>query len=100
VPPDRWLITDAARVKAAAVQKATRPRTHVEHPALEVADGSCDLAVFFLAGPWDLAAPAIVVKEAGGQFTDVAGGPGLMNGAVFSNGRLHAAALDVLAGVN
>jgi histidinol-phosphatase len=99
VPPDRWLITDAARAKAAALQAVTQPRAHSEHPALEVADGRCDLAVFFLAGPWDLAAPAIVVKEAGGQFTDVSGGSGLMNGAVYSNGRLHAAALEVLTGV-
>lgn len=99
VPPDRWLVTDAARVQAAAVEKATRryAHSHVDHPALKVADGSIDLAVFFLAGPWDLAAPAIVVAEAGGRFTDVAGEAGLTNGAVFSNGRLHAAALEVLA---
>ena len=100
VPPDRWLITDSARAKAAAVQRATRPvaRSQVDHPALMVAEGRCDLAVFFLAGPWDLAAPAIVVEEAGGKFTDVAGGGGLVNGAVFSNGRLHAAVLAVLNG--
>jgi histidinol-phosphatase len=99
VPPDRWLITDAARAQAAAVANVSRPyaHAHVDHPALKVAEGSSDLAVFFLAGPWDLAAPAIVVEEAGGRFTDIAGGAGLLNGAVFSNGRVHAAALDVLA---
>lgn len=99
VPPDRWLVTDAARAQAGAIEKASRryPHSRADHPALEVAAGSSDLAVFFLAGPWDLAAPAIVVQEAGGRFTDVAGSVGLTNGAVFSNGRLHAAALEVLA---
>lgn len=97
VPPERWLITPEARAGAAAVTAATRPRPHREHPALEVAAGSCDVAVFFKAGPWDLAAPSVIVTEAGGRFTDVAGGAGLMNGAVFSNGRLHAATLELLA---
>jgi histidinol-phosphatase len=36
------------------------------------------------------------VEEAGGRLTDLAGGPTLTGGAVFSNGRLHDAALEVL----
>jgi histidinol-phosphatase len=52
--------------------------------------------VFFMAGAWDLAAPSIVVEEAGGLFTDLEGGHSLTGGAVFSNGRLHDAAIELL----
>ena len=58
--------------------------------------GGYDLAVFFAAGPWDLAAPAIVVEEAGGKFTDIAGLRTLNCGGVFSNGRIHDAAIECL----
>jgi histidinol-phosphatase len=96
VPPAMWVRTEAARAMSSAVRAATLPYEQDEHPALEVAAGSADLCVFFMAGPWDLAAPSIVVEEAGGRFTDVGGGRTLTSGAVFSNGRLHDAALDLL----
>jgi histidinol-phosphatase len=79
-----------------AIAAATLPYEQDEHPALEVAAGRADLCVFFMAGPWDLAAPALVVEEAGGRFSDLAGGRTLTNGAVFSNNRLHDAALKLL----
>jgi histidinol-phosphatase len=79
-----------------AVGAATLPYEQDEHPALEIASGSADLCVFFMAGAWDLAAPALVVEEAGGRFTDLAGGSTLTGGAVFSNGRLHDAAVALL----
>jgi myo-inositol-1(or 4)-monophosphatase len=49
-------------------------------------------------GPWDVAAGSPLVEEAGGRITDLTGGaldldsPSL----VASNGRIHAAILDVL----
>jgi histidinol-phosphatase len=46
--------------------------------------------VFLMAGPWDLAAPSLIVEEAGGRFTDLRGRNDLTSGtAVFTNGRLH-----------
>jgi histidinol-phosphatase len=96
VPPAMWVRTEAARAMSSAVTAATLAYEHDEHPALEVATGRADLCVFFMAGPWDLAAPSLVVEEAGGRFTDLAGGHTLTGGAVFSNGRLHDAAIELL----
>lgn len=94
VPPPEWQRDDAARAAAAAVGEATRRERPADHGALQVAAGGADLAVFFLAGPWDVAAPSIVVEEAGGRFTDLAGRHDVTGrGAVFSNGRVHDAAL-------
>jgi histidinol-phosphatase len=61
-----------------------------------VADGSIDIAIE-VGGlrVWDLAAPMVVVQEAGGTFTDLAGAARADGGdVVATNGLLHA---DVLA---
>jgi myo-inositol-1(or 4)-monophosphatase len=49
-------------------------------------------------GPWDVAAGSLLVEAAGGQVTDLRGGPlDLYAPAVVaSNGRIHGAMLDVL----
>jgi histidinol-phosphatase len=96
VPPALWVRSDAARAMSSALGAATLRYEQDEHPALEVAAGRAELCVFFTAGPWDLAAPSVVVEEAGGRFSDLAGGRSLTNGAVFSNGRLHDAAIELL----
>lgn len=51
--------------------------------------------------PWDTAAGVLIVREAGGVVTDFAGGPFDLYGVeiLASNGRLHAAMMDVLGGV-
>ena len=90
VPPDRWLPDAAAQRIAAAIAKTTRPIPHVNHPALQVASGGYEIAVFLIAGPWDIAAPSLIVEEAGGRFSDLAGLHRLGSGnAVFTNGMLH-----------
>jgi histidinol-phosphatase len=44
----------------------------------------------FGGAPWDHAALAVIVEEAGGRFTDLAGDRRIdTGGAVFSNGLLH-----------
>lgn len=46
---------------------------------------------------WDFAAPAILVEEAGGKFTDFSGNFSLTNGTgIFSNGLVHNQVLDIL----
>ncbi|HET7342310.1 MAG TPA: inositol monophosphatase family protein [Methylomirabilota bacterium] len=49
-------------------------------------------------GPWDVAAGGLLVEEAGGRLTDLMGGPLDLNAPTLlaSNGRIHAAMLDVL----
>jgi histidinol-phosphatase len=71
-----------------------------EHGALFVADGRVDACVQLGGGPWDFAALAVIVTEAGGSFSDLAGGPDIYGGGpvLFSNGRVHGAALDALRG--
>jgi histidinol-phosphatase len=64
-----------------------------------VAEGKGDFYVEVDVKPWDLAPCKIVVEEAGGRFTDLAGRPTIYSGnALVSNGRLHDAVLGVLRG--
>ena len=65
-----------------------------------VADGSIDVAIEVGGlNVWDLAAPMVIVQEAGGTFTDLRGSVRADGGDVVStNGRLHAEVLSVLAG--
>jgi fructose-1,6-bisphosphatase/inositol monophosphatase family enzyme len=71
-----------------------------EHGALFVADGRVEACLQTGGGPWDFAALAVIVTEAGGRFSDLAGRPDIYGGgpALFSNGRVHDAALAALAG--
>ena len=63
-----------------------------------VAEGAVDIVVEPEVSLWDLAAPALIVTEAGGRFTDLAGRPGPAGGsAVSTNGPLHATVLARLA---
>jgi histidinol-phosphatase len=59
-----------------------------------LAEGAVDIACEPEVSLWDLAALDILVREAGGRFTDVRGNPGPAGGsALASNGLLHDAAL-------
>ena len=63
-----------------------------------VAEGAADLAVEPEVEVWDLAAPQVIVEEAGGRFTDLAGTPTPAGGsAVSTNGLLHDRVLATLA---
>ena len=63
-----------------------------------VAEAAADAMVEADAMPWDLAAPVIVVEEAGGRMTDFDGRRSIHNRtALASNGRLHAELLRRLA---
>jgi histidinol-phosphatase len=62
-----------------------------------LAEGAVDLACEPEVSLWDLAALDILVREAGGRFTDLRGTPGPAGGsALASNGLLHDAALSRL----
>ncbi len=63
-----------------------------------VAEGGVDIAVEPDVAVHDLAAPAVIVGEAGGRFTNLAGQPGPAGGsAVATNGLLHDEVLHRLA---
>jgi histidinol-phosphatase len=60
-----------------------------------IAEGKIDLCVNLLDKPWDCAAAACVVSEAGGRFSDLAGAPSVHNGSIIlSNGFIHDAVLE------
>lgn len=62
-----------------------------------VAEGVIDLAAEPIANPWDLAAPQVLVEQAGGRFTDLSGTARFDGGnALASNGGLHETALGLL----
>ena len=62
-----------------------------------VAEGAADIAAEPVVALWDLAPLLVIVEEAGGRFTDLAGNPTADGGsAVSTNGLLHDAVLDAL----
>ncbi|MFO6454244.1 MULTISPECIES: histidinol-phosphatase [unclassified Aeromicrobium] len=62
-----------------------------------VAEGAVDIAAEPELNVWDMAALDIIVREAGGQFTSLAGEPGPWGAnAVATNGRLHDAVMAYL----
>jgi histidinol-phosphatase len=63
-----------------------------------VAEGKAEIYAESDLKAWDLAPCKLVVEEAGGRFTDFAGAPTIYGGTAFAtNGRLHDAALALLA---
>lgn len=63
-----------------------------------LAEGLVDIVAEFDVKPYDLAALAPIVREAGGRFTDIAGEESVWNGSsLASNGRLHDAVVSALA---
>ena len=62
-----------------------------------VAEGAAEIACEPQVTLWDLAAPRLIVEEAGGRFTDLGGVPTAGGGdALATNGLLHDAALAIV----
>jgi histidinol-phosphatase len=62
-----------------------------------VAEGAVDVAAEPVVSLWDLAAPLVIVEEAGGRLTDLAGAATAAGGdAIATNGVLHEAALAIV----
>ena len=71
------------------------------YEVVQVASGMFDAAIFTQSTPWDAAAGVLLVTEAGGKATDVAGAEQRydrpINGTIFSNGVLHDDLVQLLA---
>jgi histidinol-phosphatase len=80
------------------LRASVEPRPWPTHAALLVAAGELDLAVQVGGSIWDYAPLALIVAEAGGLFSRIAGQPEpVVNTMVYSNGEpLHSAALALL----
>jgi histidinol-phosphatase len=62
-----------------------------------VAEGAAEAMIEVGVNSWDLAAPLVIVEEAGGRLTDLAGERRIDGASVLaSNGRLHAELLEAL----
>jgi histidinol-phosphatase len=62
-----------------------------------VAEGAAEIGLDAEVKLWDLAAPMVIVEEAGGTFTDLGGDPRADGGdAIASNGLVHDAALAII----
>jgi histidinol-phosphatase len=62
-----------------------------------VAEGAMDIALDPVVSLWDLAAPQVIVEEAGGRFTDLTGARTADGGdAIATNGLLHDAAIGAV----
>jgi histidinol-phosphatase len=60
-----------------------------------IAAGKLDAAVNLLDKPWDCAAAACIVSEAGGRYSDIRGNRSVHNGSIIlSNGFIHDAVLE------
>lgn len=96
IPKPEWARDGVTLGHIETLARETTPMPHDDHPALMVACGEREAAVFFLAGAWDLAAPLLIVEEAGGRYTDAEGRyDWTTSSAVFSNGRIHDALLPL-----
>jgi len=63
-----------------------------------VAEGAGEVAIDPVMQPWDIAAPQVIVEEAGGRATGLGGKRSIYAGSlVTSNGPLHESALRALA---
>jgi myo-inositol-1(or 4)-monophosphatase len=65
-----------------------------------LAAGYLDVSIGTRNTAWDYAPTVLLVSEAGGQVTDLSGGPWThtSDGLVATNGRLHAEVLEILTG--
>lgn len=63
-----------------------------------VLDGRAEVWIEGGVKPWDVAAPAILIREAGGRYTDWRGAPSFESGyAIASNGLVHDEILRAMA---
>lgn len=63
-----------------------------------VLDGRAEVWIEGGVQPWDVAAPAILIREAGGRYTDWTGAPSFESGyAIASNGVIHDEILRAMA---
>jgi histidinol-phosphatase len=97
IPPIEALGEDHAHLGDALATCMTYvPPVH--HGALLVAEGLAEVCVQTDGGPWDFAALAVIVEEAGGSFSDLVGSDGIYGGGVrvYSNSAVHTQALGIL----
>jgi histidinol-phosphatase len=81
----------------AVADRGAAVRPYHGHGFLAVAAGLADVALGSGGYAWDYAAVKVIVEEAGGRFTDLAGGDRIdARDAIVTNGLLHDEVLEVV----
>ena len=95
---DSWERIDKAEGFAALLRRCWRTRAYGDFWSyMMLAEGAVDIAAEPSLKLWDMAALDIVVREAGGMFTSLAGQPGPWGpNCLATNTRLHDAAMAYL----
>jgi len=95
---DSWERIDKAEGFAALLRRCWRTRAYGDFWSyMMLAEGAVDIAAEPELKLWDMAALDIIVREAGGMFTSLAGQPGPWGpNSLATNGRLHDAAMAYL----
>jgi histidinol-phosphatase len=93
-----WQAIDRIDAALALINACWRSRSLGDFWAyMLVAEGALEIAVDPVVSLWDLAAPQLIVEEAGGRFSDLGGVRTADGGdAVATNGLLHEAALAII----
>jgi histidinol-phosphatase len=93
-----WIAIDRLESVLELVRRCWRTRSFGDFWAyMLVAEGAMDIGLDPVASLWDLAAPQVIVEEAGGRFTDLGGARAAGGGdAVATNGFVHDAALAII----
>ncbi|MBV9716225.1 MAG: histidinol-phosphatase [Solirubrobacterales bacterium] len=93
-----WIAIERLEAVLELIGRCWRTRSFGDFWAyMLVAEGAMEIALDPEVSLWDLAAPQLIVEEAGGLFTDLAGVRDADRGdAVATNGLLHDAALALI----
>jgi histidinol-phosphatase len=97
---EEWRQTGRLDVLLALSEACSRTRGYGDFwQYMLVAEGAAEIALDPAVAVWDVAAPMVIVQEAGGRFTDFGGGVSAAGGdGIGSNGLVHEAARQILAG--
>jgi len=95
---EEWRLTGRLDALIALSARCWRSRGYGDFWSyMLVAEGAVEIGSDPTVSLWDLAAPMLIVEEAGGRFTDLSGAATPSGGsALATNGRLHDAVLAVL----
>jgi histidinol-phosphatase len=97
---EEWRQTERLGALLALAERCWRTRGYGDFwQYMLVAEGAAEIALDPAVSIWDVAAPMVIVQQAGGCFTDLGGAASAAGGsAIATNGLVHEAARRILAG--
>jgi len=95
---EEWRQTERLPALLALAEQCWRTRGYGDFwQYMLVAEGAAEIALDPAVSVWDVAAPMVIVQEAGGRFTDLSGAESAAGGSgIATNGLVHEAARLIL----